>query len=154
MSEAARRARPTDLEAIESLLTAAAEAIVGERGGSTYLVAEGAALEPVADLLDDPDAVVVVGTYDDVVFGVASMRFVELADRRLVGRIGRLVVDAEARKAGIGEAIMNQLLEACAERGCVAVESVALPGDRHTKNFFESFGLKARLLVVARDLET
>ncbi len=152
MSEGARRARPDDLAAVDSLLAEAAAAITDERGGSTFLVAEAAELTSIAELIDDPDAIVIVGTYDDVVLGVASMVFVELADGRRIGRIGRLVVDAEARKSGIGEAMMNDLLEACGERGCSAIESVALPGDRHTKNFFESFGLKARLLVVARDL--
>jgi hypothetical protein len=32
------------------------------------------------------------------------------------------------------------------------MDSLALPGDRATKNFFESFGLKARAIVVHRSL--
>jgi hypothetical protein len=38
------------------------------------------------------------------------------------------------------------------ERGAVGIDAVVLPGARETKNFFESFGLKARALVVHRDL--
>ena len=37
-----------------------------------------------------------------------------------------------------------------AAQGCFGVDSLALPGDRHTKNFFESFGLVARAIVVHR----
>jgi hypothetical protein len=32
------------------------------------------------------------------------------------------------------------------------VDSLALPGDRHTKNFFEAFGLVARAIVVHKTL--
>ena len=37
-------------------------------------------------------------------------------------------------------------------QGCFGVDSLALPGDRHTKNFFESFGLVARAIIVHRSL--
>ena len=40
----------------------------------------------------------------------------------------------------------------CREKGCLGIDSVALPGDRATKNFFESFGLVARALRVHRPL--
>ncbi|MEZ5379489.1 MAG: GNAT family N-acetyltransferase [Acidimicrobiales bacterium] len=152
MSEGARRASVDDLAAITTVLETVVPEVAEQRGGATFLVAEGAALQPLAEALDDPDSVVLVGTYDDVVLGVATMRFVERADGRTAGKIERLVVDADARASGIGEAMMNELLEACEARGCAEIESVALPGDRHTKNFFESFGLKARMLTVARSL--
>ncbi len=152
MSEGARLGHTGDLALIEGLVAAESIELAQQRGGSTFLVAEGAALQPLAEAIDDPDAVVFVGTYDDVVLGVASMRFVVRADGQPVGRVERLLVDAEARKSGIGEAMMNALLESCAERGCTGIESIALPGDRNTKNFFESFGLKARMLTVMRDL--
>ena len=32
--------------------------------------------------------------------------------------------------------------------GAIGVDALALPGDRATKNFFETFGLKARAIVV------
>ena len=38
------------------------------------------------------------------------------------------------------------------ERGCFGIESMALPGNRETKNFFERFGLVARAIVVHRAL--
>jgi hypothetical protein len=48
--------------------------------------------------------------------------------------------------------LMDQLVEWCRERGCIGVDSLALPGDRATKNFFESFGLVARAIIVHRRL--
>lgn len=153
MSEAARPARPDDLAVIAELLASVVPTIGEQRGGSVFLANEAAALAPVAAMLDDDDSVVVVGTYDDVVLGVATMAVITLADGRRIGHIGRFVTDPEARGSGIGEAMMNLLLAECEARHCVGVQSTALPGDRATKNFFESFGLKARLLVVMRALD-
>jgi hypothetical protein len=39
------------------------------------------------------------------------------------------------------------------ERGAVAIQSTALPGDRATKNFFESQGMVARAIIVHRWLD-
>ena len=36
--------------------------------------------------------------------------------------------------------------------GCIGIDSLALPGDRATKNFFEAAGLIARAIVVHRSL--
>jgi hypothetical protein len=47
---------------------------------------------------------------------------------------------------------MEALVAWCGIAGCFGVDSLALPGDRHTKNFFESFGLVARAIVVHRKL--
>jgi hypothetical protein len=48
---------------------------------------------------------------------------------------------------------MDAVLAWCRECGCFGVDSLALPGNRETKNFFESFGLVARAIVVHRNLE-
>jgi hypothetical protein len=48
---------------------------------------------------------------------------------------------------------MEAVLAWAGERGCVGVDALALPGSRETKNFFESFGLVARAIVVHRDLQ-
>ena len=106
--------------------------------------------ERVADLIESPDGLAVVGTYDDVIFGYALAAFETLPDGRLLGRLDDLAVDADARGSGIGEAMMNLVISEMRAAGCLGVDSRALPGDRETKNFFESFGLKARLLVVHR----
>jgi hypothetical protein len=48
---------------------------------------------------------------------------------------------------------MNGIVEWCTARGCVGVDGLALPGNRATKNFFETFGLVARAIVVHRRLD-
>ena len=65
-----------------------------------------------------------------------------------------LYVEPPARGVGVGEALMNLILAWATEHGCFGVDSIALPGDRGTKNFFESFGLVARKIAVHRALPT
>jgi GNAT superfamily N-acetyltransferase len=66
----------------------------------------------------------------------------------LVGKIRELAVDPQARGIGVGEELLNFVLTYCRSRGCIGADSFALPGARETKNFFETFGMKARLLTV------
>jgi hypothetical protein len=47
---------------------------------------------------------------------------------------------------------MGELLAWFSARGCLGVDSTALPGARETKNFFEESGFTARLLVMHRRL--
>ena len=61
-----------------------------------------------------------------------------------------LYVEPEARGVGVGEAMMDARPRLGGERGCVGVDALALPGNRATKNFFETFGLVARAIVVHR----
>ena len=94
--------------------------------------------------VDDPGHRVLVGTVDDVVMGYAVARTDLLPDGGRLGVVTDLYTEPGARELGIGEAMMAALVEWCREQGCFGVDSLALPGDRHTKNFFESFGLVAR----------
>lgn len=153
--EGSRVATIEDLSDIQRVAEEIAVAMADQRGGALFLRREsgGPAVDRARALLDDDQAVVLVGTYDDVVFGYAIGQVEELDDGGRLGRIDDLAVMAEAREAGIGEALMNQLVEVFTERNCFGIDSRALPGDRQTKNFFESFGLKARLLVVHRSLD-
>ncbi len=154
--EEARLAVPGDLAAISGISYRVAEEIAGARGGELFLAQELARgpLEPrVTAAIDNDDALVVVGSYDGVVLGWASVLIETLNDGRRLGVIETLAVDPEAREAGIGAAMMNLLLERLRVAGCFGVDSRALPGDRQTKNFFESFGLKARLLIVHQDFK-
>lgn len=149
--EAARLASLEDLPAVRWI----AEEIVAEqlpaRGGELFHRHEA------VSLVDDLEAAIpeqrlVVGTYDDVVLGFGLYTIEELADGRRLGQILALATLAEARGSGIGESMMNLLLDRLTAAGCFGVDSTALPGDRNTKNFFESFGLKARMLRVHKSL--
>lgn len=153
--EAARLATLDDVPAIVAIAERVREELADGRGGELFLARE-AGPWPMTDRLEaairSSDAVVVVGSYAEYPFGYGIARVEELDDGRLLGRLDDLAVDPEARASGIGEAMMDLILSELRSAGCEAVDSRALPGDRSTKNFFESFGLKARLLVVTYDL--
>ena len=125
------------------------------RGGSIWSRLE-ARVPPFAHGLSEDlradDVHMVVGTIDEVIVGFGAVRLVELHDGTWIGRLGDIYVMPDARGVGVGEAMMDSLLEWAAERGCAGVDSLALPGDRATKNFFESHGLVARAIVVHRRL--
>lgn len=148
--ESARLATVDDLNAIERVAQLSETNIEGSRGASVFTRKEVAtpARELATAAIADSASVAIVGTYDDVVFGYVIASTSSLSDGEKLGTINHLVVEPEIRKSGIGEAMMNLVLAELKALGCSRVDSHALPGDRHTKNFFESFGLKARLLTV------
>ena len=103
--------------------------------------------------LEDPTACLLAGTLDDVILGYAAVRTETLTDGTTLGRISDLYVEPGGREVGVGEALMDAVLAWCRDRHCAGVDAMALPGDRATKNFFESNGFTARLLVVHRRLD-
>jgi ribosomal protein S18 acetylase RimI-like enzyme len=149
--EAARPATPTDLPQLAELAARALEELAPTRGGAVFVHREGRAA-PVAETLardlDDPDAVVLAGTIDEVVIGYATGRTEVLRDGTRLGVIDDLYVDEGARSVGVGEALMIELLAWFRAQGCSGVDATALPGNRATKNFFEESGFTARLLVM------
>jgi GNAT superfamily N-acetyltransferase len=151
--EAARVATLDDVDALAALCREAAEEIRVQRGGLLW-IAEHARVEPVERSLaadvGDVERLVGVGTVDGTVVGYASVRDQRLRNGGHLGMIDELFVHPEARGVGVGEALMGLIEPWCAERGLVGIDAVALPGNRHTKNFFESFGLVARAIVVHR----
>ena len=151
--EAARPAAPEDVEAIEAINQRRRSEMEGQRGAEMYLAKEASATPVgprIIGAIEDPKARVIVGSYDDVVFGYTVATFEALSDGTQVALLTDFMVDVEARGSGIGEAMMNLIVDEAMSEGCRGIESVALPGDRETKNFFESFGLKARMLTVHR----
>ncbi|HEY8526144.1 MAG TPA: GNAT family N-acetyltransferase [Acidimicrobiales bacterium] len=152
---AARPATPDDLAAVAALVADAAAEKAEQKGGAVWYRRERRQDPPEARLaaaLASADDELVVGTLDGAVLGYAAARVEKLADGGLLGVLDELYVDPEAREVGLGEALMDHVLAWCRERGCFGLDSLALPGDRATKNFFESFGLVARAIVVHRPL--
>ena len=150
--EGARAATECDLpRLVELCRQLLAELRSQDRGGPLFVVREGRA-EPVEDSLRaevlDPACTVVVGTIDEVVVGYATGRVDALRDGSRLGLIDELFVEPEARAVGVGEAMMQPLLTWFRSRGCLGVDSTALPGLRATKNFFEESGFSARLIVM------
>jgi GNAT superfamily N-acetyltransferase len=153
--EGARAAMAADLPRLAELRQLALDEMRPVRGGLLYLAREARPeLDASAgEALWDDDRGAWVGTIDDVVVGYAMARVEHLRTSELLGVIDALFVEEGAREVGVGEALMGELLRWCAERGCAAVDAVALPGARATKNFFEESGFTARLLVMHRRLD-
>jgi GNAT superfamily N-acetyltransferase len=155
MREGARRAHRDDLPRLAELYRAALAQLTSRRGGPLLAERHGRP-EPVEQTLsrslDDPGRTAWVGTLDDEIVGYAAGRTETLPGGAELGVVEELFVEPGARGVGVGEALIGALLAWFADRGCVGVDTVALPGDRLSKNFFESSGFKARLLVMHRDL--
>jgi GNAT superfamily N-acetyltransferase len=154
--EAARTATEGDLADVVALVDAAADEKRTQKGGPLWFRRERRQGPPDAELkaaLVAPDHEVAVGTLDGTVVGYGLVRTERLGDGSLLGVVDDIFVDPEARSVGIGEALMNHMIDWCRVQGCFGVDSLALPGDRQTKNFFESFGLVARAIIVHRPLD-
>ena len=153
--EAARLAGEDDVDALTDLVRAATAEQRETKGGEMWF-RTAARPEPVADSLRaaiaDADQLVLVGTVDDVPMGYAVARLERLRDGGLLAVVDDIYVDPGARGVAVGEVVMDAVLEWARERGCFGVDSVALPGNRDTKNFFERFGLVARAIVVHKPL--
>lgn len=155
MHIAARPARDDELDLLGRLATGAVDELRSRRGGAVWAAREGRPPpvgESIASTAADPEALVLAGTIDDVPVGYAAVRIVRLHDDSRLGDLTDLYVLPEARGVGVGEALMNAVTQWCRDRSCIGVDSIALPGDRETKNFFETFGLVARALRVHRPL--
>ena len=153
--EGVRPADDGDLPQLSTLAREAIEELRGERGGILWQ-RHASRVEPVEDGLAadlaDPATQVLAGTIDDVLVGYAVTTVEDLADGASLAVVRDLYVEPGARGVGVGAMLMDAVLAWAGERGCVGVDALALPGSRETKNFFESFGLVARAIVVHKDL--
>jgi GNAT superfamily N-acetyltransferase len=104
--------------------------------------------------LGDEDRRLLVGTIDNTIVAYAVARIERLADGSLLGVVDDIFVESEARQVGLGEAMMQDLVAWCADRGCFGMDAMALPGHRSTKNFFEESGFTARKLVMHHSLRS
>jgi len=146
----ARSAGAADLPTLVELARTARHEQADHRGGP-LLVARHCRSEPLdlafAEALADPTTGLWAGTIDGVPVGYALAS----ADGE-IAVIEELHVEPEARAVGVGEAMLDAIVAWAHEVGCTGIDAFALPGARATKNFFETFGLTARLLVLHRDL--
>jgi GNAT superfamily N-acetyltransferase len=151
--ESTRVATTLDLDDLVALAEAAIAEKREQKGGPVWARREsrGEQVRPsLATALNAEDQQVVLGLFDGATIGYGVARIETLPDGGRLGLIEDLFVDPGARAVGVGEMLMDQLMAWCRDRGCFGVDSLALPGDRATKNFFESFGLVARAIVVHR----
>ncbi len=142
----ARVATTDDLPALLSLEAEARDIVQPVRGGAVHLDVDGLGWT-LSTRFGAPDVVVLAGLIDDAVIGYAVVSSASTA-----ARIEAIYVEPEARELGVGEELLNQAIAWARDRTCTTLDAVALPGDRHTKNFFETFGMVARAITVSRSL--
>lgn len=152
--ESVRRAVPADMGRLVLMATEAVDEQRHGRGGPLWARRE-ARQQPATSLagaLDDPDQLVVVGELDGAIVGYGVVRIDDLADGGLLAIVDDIYVEADGRGVGLGESMMDAMVAWAEERQCVGIDALALPGNRATKNFFETFGLTARAIIVHRPL--
>lgn len=114
--------------------------------------------EPVsvalADAIEDPDTLVLVGMMEGIAFGFLLARVEDLlrqAQGEQVGAIRLIYVDHPAREVAIGEAMRDKAMELLRARGITRFDAHVLPGHRLAKNFFEAGGFSARSIIMHHD---
>lgn len=141
-----RPATDADCDQLRDLEREARAALIDQRGGERWLVEHPAVGDTWSGRVGAVD--VFVGIIDEV---VVAYIVAELGDDAIV-RIDQVWVTPEARELGFGDELLATAIDAARQRGAVAVEGQALPGDRHTKNLYERAGIVARLITTFRRL--
>jgi GNAT superfamily N-acetyltransferase len=146
MREAVRLLQPADAGEVAALEALAREDALRHRGADVLLAGH----PPVGDWAAfvggrEP---VWVGLVDELVVG-----YLHLAVAGEVATVRQVYVRPEARELGFGDTLLAAAMAHAREHGCTALEAVALPGDRDTKNLYERAGVTARLLVMRRRLD-
>lgn len=156
MEIGARWAGDHDLPLVSALATQAIDELRPRRGGAIWSMLD-ARTEPIIDSvraeLASPAHALGIGTIDSVGVGYIAAHRLPLHDGRAMARITDIYVVPDARGVGVGEALMLLVESWALDQDLIGLDSVALPGDRETKNFFETFGLVARAIEVHRPLD-
>lgn len=141
-----------DITEVVDLLEQAHRNQLDQRDGEMWATVN--ALPVTEDRIRDraEHGLVLIGTVLGVPVGVAVVRHDDVSGQRLA-LIEELYTEPEARRVGVGRRLIEAVEAWARETGCIGIESMALPGDRDTKNFFEAAGLIARAIVVHRSLD-
>lgn len=126
------------------------EATPTRRGGALFRRSTriSAPQDRIDSALHDPLLLLLAAALDDHVAGFAIAKV-----RDSIGVIDELYVEPEARELGLGEELLQGVLDWCRGRQCTGVDIAVLPGDRNMKNLCERMGLKARVLVMHQQLD-
>src|SRR5204863_3009131 len=116
--EDARVADDAELARVADLARELRAELRAERGGALWATRE-ARPEPLDDALAElsrrDDALVVVGTTEDVVVGYGIARWEPLRDGTRLGVIDEIYVEPEARGVGVGELVVERLVAFCVD---------------------------------------
>jgi len=156
--EQVRTATEADVARLVELTAGYRAATAAERGGQlSRPVDQGghapeATVEAVGAYVGTRDRTALVGLLDEWVAGGALCRTeVDGTGRR--GILDLCFVEPGAREVGLGGLLLEYAVDWFRAHGCAGVDGTALPGDREAKQFFESAGFKARLLVMHLPLD-
>lgn len=151
-------ATEADLDELVRLALLARDELGVERGGPMWQLLHGRP-DPlpatlVADLTEAESAhgVVLLGTFAEAAGGYAAAHREVLGDGTSIAVVSDIFVESGFQGVGLGGALMDELIVWARSHGCRGIDALALPGMRHSKNFFERFGLTARAILVHKDL--
>ena len=111
------------------------------------------AQDSFAEMLGSPNWHLYVGCIEGVPVGFLASRDEDLLPQAegMITAVVRLIFsEEEARRVGVGEAMMAAFLADAADRGLDRFDAYVSPGHRHAKNFYESNGFRARSIVMHR----
>ena len=154
MQVATRSAAKDDIPLMLQILGEAEDEIEKWRGGKVLRESRppGSLAELLERCLEREDMLCLLATLDDVAVGIGLAGQAELANGDPIAKIQILYVLNGARGVGAGAAIMAELAAWAETNSCIGLDATALPGDRNTKNFFESHGMSARSLTLFKHL--
>ena len=151
--EEVRSATGGDVERLVELTAAFRSAVAAERGSAdTRAADEGghppeASHEVLAAYVSGPGTTALVGVLDSWTAGAALCRVDDAGGSRR-GVLDVCYVEPGAREVGLGQLLLERSVAWFRAQGCTGVDGTAFPGDREAKQFYESEGFKARLLVM------
>jgi GNAT superfamily N-acetyltransferase len=145
-----RPAHPGDADALQLLESEARAQLAHFRGGDRLDTDLPSVGDGWVQRIASDEWLVLVAGFDDVPLGYLCAN---MATTRAVPLIERVYVTVDVRQLGLGDRLVSAAIEASRRLGATAIDALALPGDRETKNLFERSGLTARLLIVSKGLD-
>ena len=146
-----------DLETLIFLRKEAISELRNKRGGEVLLNLDSFSEDSSENFsywFDSSDHRIFTGLFGDAVVAYGVLEFSKTNDDQKIASIKEIFVLKDARSVGVGESVIHSITNEAIEHNAIGIDSFALPGDRETKNFFETQGMVARLIHVYRPLES
>lgn len=144
-----REMAPGEADLVEERRLASMEEGRRYRGGERLAVADGTSVDSRGEPAGTTgETVTLMAVFRSSVIGVLRAH----QRNRAEWTVDFVHVLPEARGAGAGDALMDELIERLRARGVGWLGARALPGDRETKNLYERHGMSAKLIEVGVDL--
>ena len=145
------------MESLYFLRKEAISELKNKRGGEVLLNMESFSEDSVEKFsywFNSTDHRVFAGLFGDAIVAYGILEFSNTNDNQRIASIKEIFVLKDARSVGVGESLIESMINEAIQHDAIGIDSFALPGDRETKNFFETQGMVARLIHVYRTLES